>query len=124
MVDAGPSRPNIQELDQGPDSLPAKVEKDAETGRLQIVINTTSKFLEDAKNLRKKEEEPAVKFVYTYGLALVVMGLLDAARQTDDWKNGNDAKCREQIAHTATGVARVIVPLCLSLPKNLPKAKK
>lgn len=73
--------------------------------------------------MRPKEEEAAVDFVYKYGLALCTMGLLDYERQTDEWKE-NDADCRERIAQQMTGVARVIVPLCLSLPKNLPKPKK
>ena len=122
LVDAGPSRPNIKQVDRGPDALPATVEKDAKTGRLAVFINTTSKHLEAALAMRKPAEKPAVRFVYIYGLALVVMGLLDTARGTEEWK-ANEGVCREKIAQTAIGVARVIVPLCLSLPKNLPKSK-
>ena len=34
----------------------------------------------------------------------------------------NEVECRERIAHSAAGVGRVIVPLCLTLPEKLPKA--
>jgi hypothetical protein len=49
------------------------------------------------------------------------MGLIDAAKKTTEWST-NEVECREQISKSATGVARVIVPLCLTLPKKLPKA--
>jgi hypothetical protein len=121
-VPAGPSQPDVIERDLGPSELPAKVEKDPTTKRLKIIINKTSKLLEDAKQLRSKEEEPAVSFVFKYGLALAVMGLLDSAKKTAEWQT-DEAGCRERIETMAAGVARVIVPLCLSLPKNLPKSK-
>jgi hypothetical protein len=119
-VPAGPSQPDVIERDLGPSELPAKVEKDPSTKRLKIIINKSSKLLEDAKQLRPKEEEPAVSFVFKYGLALAVMGLLDSAQKTEEWQT-DEAGCRERIETMAAGVARVIVPLCLSLPKNLPK---
>jgi hypothetical protein len=72
--------------------------------------------------MRPKEEEVAVAFVFKYGLALTAMGLLDAAKKTDDWKT-DEAGCRQRIQETTIGIARVIVPLCLSLPKKLPKQK-
>jgi hypothetical protein len=121
-VPAGPSQPDVIERDLGPSELPAKVEKDPTTKRLKIIINKTSKLLEEAKQLRSKEEEPAVSFVFKYGLALAVMGLLDSAKKTEEWQS-DEAGCRERIETMAAGVARVIVPLCLSLPKNLPKSK-
>lgn len=122
-VQAGPSRPNIMEVQRDPTAPPLTIERIPNSERLQLVLNTASQLLVDAKRLREKEEEAAVAFVFKYGLALVAMGLLDAAKKTEDWKNKED-ECRRRIAETATGIARVIVPLCLSLPKKLPKAKR
>lgn len=119
---AGPSRPDIKEMDKGPDEPPLTIEKIPNTDRLQLVLNTTSKLLEDAKKLRPKEEELAVAFVFKYGLALTAMGLLDSAKKTEDWKT-DESGCRARIQESAKGIARVIVPLCLSLPKKLPKPK-
>lgn len=122
-VQVGPSQPDVTELALGPDEPPVKVEKDPATGRLKIIINTTSRLLEEAKALRSKEEEPAVSFVFKYGLALAVMGLLDRMKKSEEWQ-ANEPECRERIQTMAEGIARVIVPLCLSLPKNLPKTKE
>jgi hypothetical protein len=121
-VKAGPSRPDIKEVDNGPDSPPLTIEKIPNTDRLQLVLNKTSRLLDDAKKLRPKEEEVAVAFVFKYGLALTAMGLLDAAKKTEAWKT-DEAGCRQRIQETTVGIARVIVPLCLSLPKKLPKQK-
>jgi hypothetical protein len=121
-VPAGPSQPDIEEQDLGATEPPAKIEKHPDTGRLKIVINRTSQLLADAKSLRSKAEEPAVEFVFKYGLALTIMGLLDNAKRSEQWER-DDFACRQQIEDMATGIARVIVPLCLSLPKNLPKTK-
>jgi hypothetical protein len=121
-VQAGPSRPDIKEMDKGPDEPPLTIEKIPNTERLQLVLNTTSQLLEDAKKLRQKEEEVAVAFVFKYGLALTAMGLLDSMKKTDEWK-ADEAGCRARIQESARGIARVIVPLCLSLPKKLPKTR-
>lgn len=121
-VQAGPSRPDIKEMDKGPDEPPLTIEKIPNTERLQLVLNTTSQLLEDAKKLRPKEEEVAVAFVFKFGLALTAMGLLDSMKKTDEWKS-DEAGCRARIQESAKGIARVIVPLCLSLPKKLPKTK-
>jgi hypothetical protein len=121
-VKTGPSRPDIVEMAKGPDEPPLTIEKIPNTERLQLILNTTSKLLEDAKKMRQKEEELAVAFVFKYGLALAAMGLLDTAKKTEAWKN-DEAGCRRGIEETAKGIARVIVPLCLSLPKKLPKSK-
>lgn len=118
-----PSQPNVSEKDLGPEHPPAKIEKDPTTGRLQIVINKTCALLEEAKKQRTAEEEPAVAFIFKYGLALAIMGLLDSMKQTPAWEK-EETECREQVENMATGIAKVIVPLCLSLPKNLPKAAK
>jgi hypothetical protein len=119
---AGPSRPDIIEKDMGPNELPLTIEKIPNTERLQLVLNTTSQLLVDAKKLRPKEEELAVAFVFKYGLALAAMGLLDVKKKTEEWKT-DEAGCRTRIQETTVGIARVIVPLCLSLPKKLPKPK-
>lgn len=121
-VQAGPSRPDIKEVDKGPDEPPLTIERVPNTERLQLVLNTTSRLLEDAKKMRPKEEAAAVAFVFKYGLALTAMGLLDAAKKTEAWKD-DEAGCRQRIQETTIGIARVIVPLCLSLPKKLPKQK-
>ncbi len=120
-VDAEHSRPDIVEVHHGPDALPIKVEKVPGTTRLQLQVNVDSKLLADAKAMRKPEQERAVEFVFKYGLALVAMGLLDSAKKTAEWQT-NEVECRERIADSAAGVARVIVPLCLTLPEKLPKA--
>jgi hypothetical protein len=122
-VQAGPSRPDIKEVDKGPNEPPLTIEKVPNTERLQLFLNTTSQMLVDAKKSRPKEEEPAVAFVFKYGLALTAMGLLDSMKKSDEWKT-NEAGCRERIQEAAKGIARVIVPLCLSLPKKLPKPKQ
>jgi hypothetical protein len=90
--------------------------------RLQLLLNVDSKLLVQAKALRPKEEAVAVEFVFKYGLALTALGLLDSTKKTEKWQE-DQAECRQQIVQTIIGVARVIVPLCLSLPKKLPKAK-
>jgi hypothetical protein len=120
-VDAQHSRPDIVEVHNGPEALPITVEKVPGTARLQLQLNVDSQLLMDAKLMRKPEEAGAVEFVFKYGLALVAMGLLDAAKKTSDWV-ADEVGCRERIAQSATGVARVIVPLCLTLPQKLPKA--
>jgi hypothetical protein len=119
-VDAGPSRPDIKEVNNGPDAPPLTIEKAPGTQRLQLMLNKDSRLLTDAKNMRPKEETVAVEFVFKYGLALAAMGLLDSVKKTPLWLS-DEAGCRDQIQATAAGIARVIVPLCLSLPKKLPK---
>jgi hypothetical protein len=121
-VQAGPSRPDIIEMDKGPDAPPLTIEKVPNTERLQLVLNTTSHFLDDAKKMRPKEEELAVGFVFKYGLALTAMGLLDSMKKTDEWQT-DESSCRGKVEESAKGIARVIVPLCLSLPKKLPKQR-
>jgi hypothetical protein len=119
-VQAGPSRPDVKEVDRGPDAPPITIEKVPSTERLELLVNKRSRLLTEAKVLRPHEEEAAVEFVFKYGLALTAMGLLDAMKKTPEWAK-DEARCREQIQQSAAGVARVIVPLCLSLPKKLPK---
>jgi hypothetical protein len=121
-VHAGPSRPDITEVDKGPNEPPLTIERIPNTERLKLLLYTTSQLLIDAKNMRPKEEEPAVAFVFKYGLALAAMGLIDTAKKTEKWKTDEEG-CRRRIEETAVGIARVIVPLCLSLPKKLPKHK-
>lgn len=121
-VQAGSSRPDVKEIDKGPDELPLIIERDPKTDRLQLFLNTTSQLLVDAKQLRPKEDELAVEFVFKYGLALIAMGLLDSMKKTNDWQD-DEPGCRAKVEESAKGIARVIVPLCLSLPKKLPKLK-
>jgi hypothetical protein len=120
-VDSAPSRPEIIEVMNGPNDPPITVVRVPGTSRLQLHVNKGSQLLADAKQLCPKEEVAAVEFVFKYGLALIAMGLLDAAKKTSAWEN-DEAACREDIQKAATGVGRVIVPLCLTLPKKLPKA--
>jgi hypothetical protein len=86
----------------------------------KLLLNRQSRLLPEAKSLRPAEEEVAVAFVFKYGLALTVMGLLDAMKKTPDWAN-DEAVWRQRIQKSAAGIARVIVPFCLSLPKKLSK---
>ena len=120
-TDAAPSRPDIIEVHHGSDGLPIIVDKLPGKERLQLQVNVDSHFLTEARLLRPPEEAAAVEFVFKYGLALIAMGLLDSIKKTEEWGT-NDVECRERIAKAASGVARVIVPLCLTLPKKLPKA--
>jgi hypothetical protein len=120
-TDAAPSRPDIIDVHTGLEATPITVDKVPGTERLQLLVNVDSRLLTEAKQRRAPEEAIAVEFVFKYGLALVAMGLLDAAKRTTEWST-NEVECRERISKAAAGVARVIVPLCLTLPKKLPKA--
>ena len=120
-TDAAPSRPDIVEVHNGPESAPITVDKVPGKERLQLQVNVDLRLLAEAKLLRPPEEKGAVEFVFKYGLALIAMGLLDAAKKTPEWST-NEVECRERISASAAGVGRVIVPLCLTLPKKLPKA--
>jgi hypothetical protein len=119
-ADSAPSRPDIVEVHRGPEAPPITVEKVPSTERLQLNVNVDSRLLSEAKTLREPTETAAVEFVFKYGLALVAMGLLDAAKKTPEWEK-DQVGCRDRIAHATAGVARVIVPLCLTLPQKLPK---
>jgi len=119
-IDAGPSRPNVTEVKRGPDAPPITIEKDPKTTRYNLLLNVESQLLFDAKKMRPLEETPAVEFVFKYGLALAAMGLLDAAKKTQEWIDDEGA-CRDRVELSAAAISRVIVPLCLSLPKKLPK---
>lgn len=119
-VQAGPSRPDVIEVDNDPENLPITIEKVPNTEHFKLLLNRQSRLLSEAKGLRPAEEEEAVAFVFKYGLALTVMGLLEAIKKTPDWVK-DEAGCRQRIEQSAAGIARVIVPLCLSLPKKLPK---
>jgi hypothetical protein len=119
-VQAGPSRPDVIEVERGPDDPPITIEKVPDTERFKLLVNKGSRLLSEAKSLRSPEEEAAVAFVFKYGLALTAMALLDAVKKTPEWTS-DEAGCRERIQRSAAGIARVIVPLCLSLPKKLPK---
>ncbi len=115
-----PSRPDVIEVNNGLDGPPLAIQKVPGTGRLQLAVNKESRFLEQAKLLRSKEEVRSVEFVFKYGLALIAMGLLETAKQTEAWKTDEEL-CRKNIEEHCAGVARVIVPLCLTLPQKLPK---
>jgi hypothetical protein len=120
-TDAAPSRPDIVDVHNGPEAPPIIVDKIPDSDRLQLQVNVDSHLLVEAKALRPPEEAAAVEFVFKYGLALIAMGLIDAAKKTPEW-SANQVECRAEISKSAAGVGRVIVPLCLTLPKKLPKA--
>lgn len=120
-ADDAPSRPDIVEVHHGPDAAPITLNKVPNTERLQLQVNVDSRLLTEAKLLRSPEESRAVEFVFKYGLALIAMGLLDSAKKTTEWST-SEVECRERISASAAGVGRVIVPLCLTLPKKLPRA--
>jgi hypothetical protein len=119
-VQAGPSMPNIKEVENGPEDPPITIEPVPGSERFILLLNKKSKYLEEAKEMRHVNEKGAVEFVFKYGLALTVMGLLDQAKQLPDWQE-KQAGHRDRIQQNAIGIARVIVPLCLSLPSKLPK---
>jgi len=121
-VDVAPSRPDISEVHKGPDAAPLMIEKVPNSERMRLLLNLDSPLLAHAKSQKPEEEALAVEFVFKYGLALIALSLLDAAKKTDKWKE-DETECRSQIERTAAGIARVIVPLCLSLPSKLPKKK-
>lgn len=120
-ADAAPSRPDIVDVHTGPEGIAIKVAKPPGERRLQLQVNVDSRLLAEAKLMRPSTEARAVEFVFKYGLALIVMGMLDAAKKTPEWI-ADEVECREQISNAASGLGRVIVPLCLTLPKKLPKA--
>src|SRR5206468_9524133 len=72
-VDSVHSRPDIIEVEKGPNDPPLTIEKVPNTTRLQLQVNKGSHLLAEAKQLRPKEEEAAVEFVFKYGLALITM---------------------------------------------------
>lgn len=119
-TDAAPSRPNIIEVKHGPEGAPITVDKEPGSDRLQLAVNVESQMLVEAKAMREPTDGAAVEFVFKYGLALVAMGLLDAAKKTPEW-TANEVGCRESVGKAAAGIAKVIVPLCLTLPQKLPK---
>lgn len=121
MTDAAPSRPDIIDVHNGPDGEPIVLAKVSGTDRVQLQINVDSHLLVEAKVMRPPAEARAVEFVFKYGLALIAMGLLDAAKKTEEWEKDEKA-VRDRVSKAAAGVGRVIVPLCLTLPKKLPKA--
>lgn len=118
----GPSRPDVKEDALGESARPLVIMQNPVTKKLQLVLNTTSSELAAAKASRAKEEEPAVSFVFKYGLALAAMSLLEHAKQSPKWAV-NETECRDEVQAAVAGLARVIVPIALSLPKKLPKAK-
>jgi hypothetical protein len=119
-TDAAPSRPNIIEVKHGPDGAPITVDKEPGSERLQLAVNVESHMLTEAKASRDPTEATAVEFVFKYGLALIAMGLLDTAKKTPEWEK-DQVGCRDRVGKAAAGVAKVIVPLCLTLPQKLPK---
>jgi hypothetical protein len=121
MTDAAPSRPDIVEVHNGPEGEPIVLAKVSGTTRVQLQINVDSHLLVEAKSMRPPAEARAVEFVFKYGLALIAMGLLDSAKKTDEWEK-DEKGVRDRVSKSAAGVGRVIVPLCLTLPKKLPKA--
>ena len=121
MTEAAPSRPDIVEVHNGPEGEPIVLAKVPGTTRVQLQINVDSHLLVEAKAMRPPAEAGAVEFVFKYGLALIAMGLLDSAKKTDEWEK-DEKGVRDRISKSAAGVGRVIVPLCLTLPKKLPKA--
>ena len=94
-------------MDKDPDDPPITIEKVPNTEHFKLLLNRQSRLLSEAKRLRAVEEEAAVAFVFKYGLALTVMGLLDAMKKTPDWAT-NAAGCRDRIQHI-TGYISTLV---------------
>jgi hypothetical protein len=102
-VDVAPRRPDVVEVDRGPDEPPLTIEKVPNSERMKLLINPGSRRLIEAKSLRPPGEAAAVEFVFKYGLALITMGLLDTATKTDDWKTDPD-KIRDGISKSSAGI--------------------
>jgi hypothetical protein len=119
-VPAAPSQPEVKLVKHEPIDPPITIETNPKTQALELHVNENSEHLERARDMRSPSEREAVDFVFKYGLALTVMGLIDAAKKKGDWKE-DEAGCRQRIQQAAIGIARVIVPLCMSLPSKLPK---
>ncbi len=115
-----PSRPRIIEVEGDVTDPPIEVNRDPKKDVLEIHINTKAQAMNQAKAKRPPEEAAGVAFVFKYGLALIAMAMIDQARSTRLWIE-DEAGCRENIGKTVSGLSRVIVPLCLHLPKKLPK---
>lgn len=122
-VDSVPSRPDISEVKRGPESRPLEIERVPDSDKMKLLLNTDSQLLENAISSRPKEEKPAVEFIFKYGLALIALSLIDAAKKTEEWK-ADQAAIQTQIERMVAGAAKVIVPLCLSLPKKIPTDRK
>ncbi len=120
-VPSAPSQPRVIPVHtKAPGDPPITIEKNTENELLELHVNMKSEFLERAIAARSEREKDAVEFVFTYGLALAVMGMLDAVRNTDAWKS-DPATCKDGIHRAGYGLARIIVPLSLSLSSKLPK---
>lgn len=115
---AGRSRPRIKELENDPTDQAITIERDSKG--LVIYVNKKAQALDDARLKRPAGEAPAIEFVFKFGLALLAMSMIDRAHGSSEWED-DEAGCREQIARTVSGFDRVIVSLCLNLPKKLPK---
>src|SRR5450755_488211 len=102
-VDVAPRRPDVVEVDRGPDEPPLTIEKVPNSERMKLLINPGSRRLIEAKSLRPPGEAAAVEFVFKYGLALITMGLLDTTTKTDDWKTDPD-KIRDGISKSSAGI--------------------
>ena len=119
-VDPAPGRPDVIEVNKGPDYPPITIERVPNTNRLQLAINKDSHLLAEAKNLRPKGEEAAVEFVFKYGLALVAMGLLDAAKEDPRLASGRRGLPKE---HPGTRRGRW-ARHCAALPDAAQEAAK
>lgn len=114
-----PASPNIIPV-EGDVTEPAISVNRTPKDELQILVNMKAEALNDAKMKRPPEESAAVEFVYKYGLALIVMAMVESEKDTSEWAE-DEAGIRESIGDRVSGLARVIVPLCLTLPNKIPK---
>lgn len=120
-VPASPSQPEVKWVQRDPTDPPITIEKQPTSGLLELHVNRNSELLTAAKDQRGAKERDGVEFVFRWGLGLAVMGMIDAAKRSGEWK-ANEAIARDRIRDAATGIARVIAPLCLALPKKIPKS--
>jgi len=111
------SRPRIEWIEEDPTSQAIQIERDDKG--LVVYLNKKSAALEESR-IKRPNEVPAVEFVYMYGLSLLAMALIDKHKTTDRWEE-DEAECRQEIGATVSNMARVIVAVCLNLPKKLPK---
>lgn len=114
-----PASPNIVPVD-GDITGPAIAVSRTPNDELQIIVNMKAEALNGAKMKRPPEESAAVDFVYKYGLALIVMGMVETEKKKSEWAE-DEAGVRQAIGERVSGLARIIVPLCLTLPNKIPK---
>lgn len=103
--------------DREPSDPPLSIESAPDNGPLELHFNLNSSLLEDARNSQPRPERARVDFVFKYGLALATLAMVDHDHRAKTW---DPAKSPDRIHEAVRALARVVVPLCLTLPRKLP----